>query len=435
MKGLKVIRGKVVLLMLLFIIPIEGLTHGNAEYLFNQAEQLIDQAFVEADTMKYLEAIASLRTIVEKFPESDKAPEAYLRIASIYSNSLLGIGNYKKAVEACKEMLNKYPEHEIACKIRDFLSHIYCICLYDYANTLKESEIILVVCGNKLDKHQKLIVQNQITYAYQRLGENDKKIKELEKLLNEYKDKSEIKEDLEQRIRWAKALGKEWKVHESEHLIIYYRCNSPAERDIKKIVSQHEKAYKKICTLLDVTVPIKIEYFFFSSQEEAEEWMWPGIVLNSSNRALQVFALYSDEIRASVEHELTHCIAYMINHHSTRARLELLSEGLAEAMVGERQGQPIHSLVGSLLKDKEISIRDLTDNRAFHQLEDSYPIAGSFVKYLLDEYGIEKFKFVYKYTHPKHIYLQLNLIFKKAYGKKLDELEKEWREYLGISKE
>jgi hypothetical protein len=175
----------------------------------------------------------------------------------------------------------------------------------------------------------------------------------------------------------------------------------------------------------------------FRSQEEAEKWFWKGIVLNSSNRGLEVYALYSDSKRASVKHELTHCIAYMINPHSTRARLVLLSEGLAETMVGTRRGQPIHTLAKSILKDEEITIRDLVDNRGFYQLggNKTYPIAGSFVKYLLDKYGIEKFKFVYKFTYPQHIYSQLNSIFKKAYGKTLKKLEEEWYKFLGVKRD
>jgi tetratricopeptide (TPR) repeat protein len=400
------------------------------EALFSKAESLKNEAFIEADTLKYLKAIELYKEYINRFPKGDTAIRSHFEIAAIYVNRLYGRENYKKAVKMCKQLIEKYPKDKAICDAYEYIYHIYDLYLYNYQDELKVLSKILEC--DSLSLREISHYQSILWYSYRKLMQIDKAIREVNKYLEICKKDSILKSRYEKRLRWLKALGDEWKFKESEHFRFFYTKDSPAERDIERIILLHEKAYKEICKILEVSVPVKIEYFLFRSQEEAEKWFWKGIVLNSSNRSLQVFALYSDSIKASVKHELTHCIAYMINHHSTRARLELLSEGLAETMVGTRRGQPIHTLAKSILKDEEITIRDLVDNRAFHQLggNKTYPIAGSFVKYLLDEYGIERFKFVYKYTHPAHIYLQLNRIFKKAYGKKLDELEKEWKEFL-----
>ncbi|MFA5033037.1 MAG: hypothetical protein WC614_08460 [bacterium] len=419
---------------LLFVSSVVvGQGNKNADSLFKEAEQLRQEAFTEADTLKYLKTIEILKTIIKEYPESERAPEAYLGIMSVQVNNLMGRENYRKAVQEGKEMLKKYPANAMAYKVYNFLYYTYSLCLYDYQSELETIKRILELYKDSLSSREKVQYHNTISYAYGKLGDTKIAIKELDSLSEKCEDK-EFKEYIERRKRFLLAIGNKWQVRESDHLRIFCTQGSPAKRDIEKVISEHEKAYKEICDFLGVSVPVKIEYFFFSSQEEADEWFGKGTTLNSANRDLQIFALYSDKAKASVKHELTHCIAYMISHHSRQARLELFSEGLAETMVGARQGKPIHTLAASILKDKEISIRDLTDNKTFYQIGDTitYPLAGSFVKYLLDEYGIEKFKFIYKYAHPAQIYSQLNLIFKKTYGKTIDELEKGWHNKLGI---
>ncbi|MDQ0271944.1 hypothetical protein [Cytobacillus purgationiresistens] len=56
----------------------------------------------------------------------------------------------------------------------------------------------------------------------------------------------------------------------------------------------------------------------------------------------------------------------------------------------------------------------------------AYAQAGSFVTYLIDEYGIEKFSEIY--DHP-----DLESQIKKIYNMDLDELEKRWLDYVNIN--
>ena len=68
----------------------------------------------------------------------------------------------------------------------------------------------------------------------------------------------------------------------------------------------------------------------------------------------------------------------------------------------------------------------IRDDEVFYQVEDriSYPIMGAFTAFLIEEYGMEKYKKVYKECN------EWGKAFQHIYGKSLHDLEIEFREMI-----
>ena len=130
---------------------------------------------------------------------------------------------------------------------------------------------------------------------------------------------------------------------------------------------------------------------------------------------------------APVIHEITHIIA----KHKYNS---FFSEGLAvyfQERFGKSEGFPnfsesLDELVRNN-KDQLLSILQLTnDNEIFEQVgterrKIAYIEAGSFINFLVVKYGEQKLADLHNSS---------SLNYKKVYGKNINELEAEWRDYI-----
>ena len=63
-------------------------------------------------------------------------------------------------------------------------------------------------------------------------------------------------------------------------------------------------------------------------------------------------------------------------------------------------------------------------------MEAAYPQAGSFVGFLVERFGVQKFKKFYPLSEPYENYWDTISRFKAVYGKTVEELEEEWLDAL-----
>lgn len=142
-----------------------------------------------------------------------------------------------------------------------------------------------------------------------------------------------------------------------------------------------------------------------------------------------------NEARAAISHEITHVIAPNQNR--------FLAEGLAvyvQARFGTNPAYPnfgtrLNTAVQPYLGTVSLSTLDLISTPERLEIENvidgkgAYLIAGSFVQFLIERYGIEKFKALYALT-PLRIYKKgfggRPARWEKVYGKNLPALEREW---------
>ena len=124
----------------------------------------------------------------------------------------------------------------------------------------------------------------------------------------------------------------------------------------------------------------------------------------------------------------------------------LFTEGLAvalapQAIYGSRNfiaeptwnGQNLDDIASSLLQQQKVpELEILLESNSFHAVgtDISYPVAGSFIRYLMNEYQNENLKEVFKNTSFSDSAQNLISVFIQAYGKELSVCWGEWQQYL-----
>lgn len=185
----------------------------------------------------------------------------------------------------------------------------------------------------------------------------------------------------------------------SDHYVFTYKEDSLAAKDIKKIVKIQEECFTKICNTLKVDFTEKINYFLLDSAEEVGKLY--GITEPINGFAVwgenKIYAVYNDKIKCIGPHEDTHLISFVINNPKSN----FIVEGLA-MYFDEKWWGLDNDIWTSYYKDtnKGLSISNLLINEEFDSLncEITYPIAGSFVKYLISKFGVDKFIQLYQIT-------------------------------------
>jgi len=209
----------------------------------------------------------------------------------------------------------------------------------------------------------------------------------------------------------------------TEHYDIFFDERIP-DKFVKLIVFHHGYYYKELEEYLKVIPSQKIKSFIFYNNEQKKN------LFGSANADVAKPWLYSlfityDNYKTTLKHEIAHCfsaefgegpfkIADMIN--------PFLIEGLASSSAPFYDENDIHYLASVAYKNNYKSgIEEMYEPSGFFTQTSSlsYIYAGSFSKYLIDNYEIEKFKLLY--TEPD---------FQKIYNKSVKELETEFYNYL-----
>jgi len=129
------------------------------------------------------------------------------------------------------------------------------------------------------------------------------------------------------------------------------------------------------------------------------------------------------DVDASLKHELVHVFAADFGFPLIRVGINSgLIEGLAVAVERTEHEEPVHRLA-ALVVQNELApdVESLFSLTGFMKAPAgvSYVVAGSFCRYLIDRYGIRRFKMLYRTGE-----------FTILYGKPLPMLVKEWQRFL-----
>ena len=194
----------------------------------------------------------------------------------------------------------------------------------------------------------------------------------------------------------SRALDRLDRVTETEHYVFRYAPGSLAEREIEAIVAEQERAYAKLVDLFGFEMSQRIEYLLTASPEEngaalgelfgMEPCPTNGLAIGPN----YVLGAYCKEAKAVGAHEVAHLFSYQL----CMPKCELLSEGLAMYADGSFWGKPNEDWVCDFLNNGAyVSLRELTSDERFyaHPSQITYPIAGAFVGFLMEELGRERF--------------------------------------------
>ena len=244
--------------------------------------------------------------------------------------------------------------------------------------------------------------------------------------------------------------------YETEHYIFHYLSGSLTEHDIIKIAECQENCFEKICRVLEISYPRKIGYWLYDSPHIIGNIFYDGSPINgisilgdgcdigrqvslsgdSENifviEPYSVHAVYEDKIKCIGEHEDTHIISTQISEWSSI----FLMEGLAMFMDGVWWKIDNKAWARYYMEYGEpFSISDMIcfDLDGFYEVDThiSYPIAGAVTEYIIQKYGIEKYKQFY--CADEYVRKAVEI-----YGVSLDQIHKDfisWLSELDISKD
>ncbi|MDZ7692433.1 MAG: hypothetical protein U5K69_15080 [Balneolaceae bacterium] len=222
-----------------------------------------------------------------------------------------------------------------------------------------------------------------------------------------------------------------WNSYQTEQYTFYVRPGSLAEDSIEAIKTEQEWAYREINRRLELSFDRKLQVYIYNSEED----------MGATNRTGKAYpelatieAIYSPEIksigaRGVSLHELSH-IAVFYGWCPTPQ--PLFAEGLAVWLDNYWNDPSVNST--SLFRVSRAHLRqgNLPDvERMMNQWNQmsatySYPTAGSFAKYLIDQYGLDSYKALYCEARPDNF----SSVFYDIYQTEIRTVEREYRSFL-----
>lgn len=198
-----------------------------------------------------------------------------------------------------------------------------------------------------------------------------------------------------------------------------------ATEDETQIISLHAKYYFEwLKESINETPSKKIEIFIFESSEQKRKYFGSGAADVAKPWQYQIF-LNKHSWQSTLKHELAHI--FSAEFGSTLFKLAsgfnpFLIEGLATSQDPFRDEIYVDHLSALAVKyDDKIKINNMLNGFRFFSINSSltYTYAGSFIKFLIDSFGIDKFKNFYSTSD-----------FIKTYGISSDSVINAFKDYL-----
>lgn len=209
----------------------------------------------------------------------------------------------------------------------------------------------------------------------------------------------------------------EWVVDSSEmNLILYYEKNSFAEKNIDVLKKRLTQNLKNTLNFIGVDSYDKpIHYFLLEDRERMKLLVGYETNGNANPKNNFVTAIFSETIKSVYSnHELFHLIAMNLWGYP-----EIwINEGMAVYSDNSWNGHDLHELTKYLIdNDKFISIDRISKRLRNYESMITYPLLGSFAKFINETYGRDTIKIIWSSGRKKT---------KKNLGKSLGDLENEW---------
>lgn len=220
-----------------------------------------------------------------------------------------------------------------------------------------------------------------------------------------------------------------WLQKEMEHYIFHYFSNSIAEKEIDAVVNRQEAGFNKIISFLKIESPSKkINYYLYPSPEIKKELIGDDWYAQSIYHDFSVHIIYTDKIKPIGEHEDTHLLSL-----SWGLSVGLFQEGFAEYLTGHSwyggsHEESLRDIIGKNILPKISSILSQEEwmNLPGKYILYHYCLAGSFVKFIISNFGREKFEELYKKTNRKNSSEQNKKIFQNVYDITVEKAEVMW---------
>ncbi len=216
-----------------------------------------------------------------------------------------------------------------------------------------------------------------------------------------------------------RVLGEEYR---SEHFVLYYSRTSYGEEEIRRIAAAHEFRLSQILSAFVLREHPPIESYVYPSAEVKRRLIGTGTT-NIAKPWLRQIHTTKQSLDATLKHELVHVVAGQFGIPIIQASLSTgLVEGLAMAIEWDFGNRTLHQYAAGMEASglaPDIASIMTPGGFAAQSSSVSYVLAGSFCRYLIDEYGIRPMTNVYRSGD-----------YSGAYGKPLRSLMDEWYVFL-----
>ncbi|MDE0300410.1 MAG: tetratricopeptide repeat protein [Candidatus Poribacteria bacterium] len=210
-------------------------------------------------------------------------------------------------------------------------------------------------------------------------------------------------------------------LHETEHFKIFYEKGSKVEREIERIARDHEFRYAQLIDYLRTQPSRKVNAYIYTSPEQKKHLIGAGHTLVEDPFGYGFHVNYEPFPHPIIKHELVHALTTDW-HPFFKVSLKLgLHEGIAVA-ANWNEGKLTPHQWSRAMRESGVapSIGQIMGFGFWAQASSrSYMLAGSFVRYVVEAYGIEAFKRAFPTGN-----------FRAAYGKSLSELTSDWETFL-----
>jgi hypothetical protein len=216
-----------------------------------------------------------------------------------------------------------------------------------------------------------------------------------------------------------------WLRKESEHFVYHYRDAEQEAGDA--LLTQMDEFYEEVKGLLQVDYRDRIDSYRCSSSEEVGLLFGLEPSLARSQTVNGVVA----SIQNFVPHEIVHIISFRIfPQDEHRIPAEYLSEGLAYHLGGASFFSPELLLTWAkrrLEVEQDVSLDSLIGDPWLYGANDGAGIVASFAKFLIEKFGIPKFKRLYAAGESPSDQREALV---EIYGRDISQLEAEWKEFV-----
>jgi len=216
----------------------------------------------------------------------------------------------------------------------------------------------------------------------------------------------------------------EWTVYNAIHFNLYYRPDSRASKRIDSVVTIQEKGFIEIHKKLhQPIISDKINFFIFNSLEDK---------INITNHRSDAHAISSYNSVYYVDnpelsnvfglHEVSHIIVHKTIGLGAAGPFKLFTnEGLAVWTEDKWGKLPLYDYYKKKFNENDICepIEFIDKYDKTDSLKNVYGAWGAFTKYLIDNYGIDKFIILHKTGNDKNG-------FKNIYGISVEEANEQF---------
>jgi len=212
-----------------------------------------------------------------------------------------------------------------------------------------------------------------------------------------------------------------WKSASTEHLSLHVEEGTFAETRLEDLKGREERAFARNLDLLRATVyPFQTAVFVVASRERMKQLLGQetnGVAFPDTR---VVCFILNEKVNAAGAHELMHVMAKNLWKGKPKT---WLNEGFATYADDLWYGYRLHNLNRYLMQQGNlISLEKLIEHFGASSVMITYPQAGSFVKYLYEQYGADKLRELWQHGTTTDL--------QRLLGKDVATLETEWHSKL-----